>query len=390
QFAGVITNGSAGLVVVEANKLRLENGGKVTSDTSYFTTGNAGSITVDADSSVVITNPVNRSQDAPLSYISSQSLGTGEAGQVAVTAPDISIENGSLISSLSIDKGDAGSIQVQTDNLKLVNGGFILGSTDGNGEGGPITVNVNGKLSITGVDTVESKSSAIKSEAKSDGDGGNIQVTVKDLYIGDGGTISAASDANSNAGTVTINTENEIHLSNSSIETSSEQAAGGNIIVNVGKALKLDNSNIITNAKGATPQDKGGDISIGQTNSPDLLYMSKSQILAQANAGNGGAISLKARQMLITPDSVINADSRKAISGEIKKTGPEVDLSASIIRVEPEFLDISQLLEKNCYIETLADKSSLTVNKQNKLSRAPAAEQKKINHHEFKAGECGK
>ena len=92
-----------------------------------------------------------------------------------------------------------------------------------------------------------------------------------------------------------------------------------------------------------------------------FFVASNSKILAQANGGNGGEISLNAIQLLITQNAFINADSLQAIDGQIIKSGPEVDLSSAISQLEAALLDSDKLLDQSCAAEALKDKNTCFV-----------------------------
>ena len=73
-------------------------------------------------------------------------------------------------------------------------------------------------------------------------------------------------------------------------------------------------------------------------------------LAAQANAfgGPGGNITIRAGQLIRTPDSVIQASSAQSVSGTISIAGLNQDIAGSLVVLPETFLDASSQLREAC------------------------------------------
>ena len=127
------------------------------------------------------------------------------------------------------------------------------------------------------------------------------------------------------------------------ITTSAEQAGGGQITLQVNRLIDLQKSSIVSSVGQAT--GNAGDISID----PDFLVLDDSRILAQAVAGSGGDIAIVADNLLISPDSLINAEAgEEGIDGTVVTSEPAVDLASALVVLDAPLLDAEALLLEPC------------------------------------------
>jgi filamentous hemagglutinin family protein len=153
--------------------------------------------------------------------ISASSLGIGTAGNVNVTAEQITIDGtGSrLLEAIATGiytylfpsgVGDAGNINIRTRNVSLVNGGLISGSTAGGGNGGDITIEATESIAVDGVTPgFIGITSGISSTVEDDGigNGGNIRLTTPLLRLSQGGSVTGRVLGRGNGGNVTVNVD---------------------------------------------------------------------------------------------------------------------------------------------------------------------------------------
>jgi hypothetical protein len=88
----------------------------------------------------------------------------------------------------------------------------------------------------------------------------------------------------------------------------------------------------------------GGNIAMN----PHLMVLDNSRIDANAHGGPGGNISIRAGQLIRTPDSVIQASSAQSVSGTITITAPSTDISGSLTVLPETFLNASSQLRVAC------------------------------------------
>ena len=155
------------------------------------------------------------------------------------------------------------------------------------------------------------------------------------------------------------------------ILTSSDHTTGGDISATVGGTLSLTGSRIESSV--ATDSGKGGDVSVTTTG----LYMKESQILARADQGNGGAISIQRNpafppgQFLIDSQSTINADSAEGVNGEVSIDAPDTDVNSALAPQVARISSDPTLAADLCSPVARGTQSSFVVQDQGGVATAP-------------------
>ena len=336
--------GDAGNVEVSVgNALSVVDGGMI--DTSTYTAGNAGSVSVKAGSMNVdnrsrilftgvssTTSGMGNAGNTQVevrgllsildgAQITSSTFASGNAGTVNVSARDISIDGRNselatgIVSHATLGSlGNAGTVEVSAiDALNLRNGGSINSSTEGAGNGGSVKVSA-GRL------TIEGNYSEISSDALpgSTGNAGSVDVDVTGLLsILNGGRVTSSSFAGS-AGNITINAhgttiDDSLNGAMTGVFTQLTPGtfgSGGDIVMNVQGTLALLNGSQISASTSAT--GTAGTIRIG---ADDLTIDGRGTtrptgIFSQANASTGNA-----------------GDVQVAVANEISISGGVIDSS---------------------------------------------------------------
>jgi large exoprotein involved in heme utilization and adhesion len=320
--------GDAGQVGVSAGDLEICNGGAISTDT--YSTGNAGTVLVQADHRLISGNgspyftSINSDADFGL---------TGGADIAQVTAGGLQLLNGGQISSNTYASGNAGRVQVQADQL-LISGA--------------------------------STSISSLTDLASTGAGGAVTVGAQTMQVRDGGTVSTQSNGSGVGGSISINVT-DIDLDHAAIQSRTAIADGGNIKLAVGHLFDLRNSSVTTSVAEGT--GSGGDILI---NSP-LMVFDNSQIIANAQGGSGGNINIQAGQLIRTPDSVIQASSAQSVSGNITINAPNTDVAGSLVVLPETFFDVSSQLREACAVRGGRPASSLNAGGRGGLPPDPGA-----------------
>ena len=149
-------------------------------------------------------------------------------------------------------------------------------------------------------------------------------------------TVAARSDG----GDITLKSERFIDLKNSSRLTSEANSNGGNIQVNT-PILRLSDSDI-----SASAGINGGNLEIDNT----ATVLDGASILANATVGNGGNITISTDGLFQNHDKVnsIDASSEFGLSGTIVITTPEIDLTAGLVPLTEDFLNVDSLSFAKC------------------------------------------
>jgi large exoprotein involved in heme utilization and adhesion len=120
--------------------------------------------------------------------------------------------------------------------------------------------------------------------------------------------------------------------------------------------VELTDSTIGAQAGGVTATDSGGNVTID----PDQVLLNRSDILASANAGNGGNITITAGFFVASADSRVDASSTRGLDGEILIDSPN-ELTGSVLPLATPAPVVAGLLAQNCVPRLARERSTLTV-----------------------------
>ncbi|MBO9998954.1 MAG: filamentous hemagglutinin N-terminal domain-containing protein [Cyanobacteria bacterium SID2] len=227
--------GNGGNLNVTSPRVEVGDGARI--ETLSFGSGNAGDVTVNADSIQIIgsapsrgfiIDPIKIFEQTTNSRISSETFGGGEGGNVNVithdlyfnnsgqirtltgseanggtinvNARDLSAENSaplnpfvsSGISSLTTDTGIGGDINVTTQRATLQDGAQISARTLSAGLGGSVRVRASESIAARGVSpTFSFILSGVFADVLGSGDGGTLSVTAPQLTLSEGGGMTS-------------------------------------------------------------------------------------------------------------------------------------------------------------------------------------------------------
>jgi len=292
-----LSQGTAGNLNIQTDQLSLLNGVLVTSSIGL---SDAGNIKVQATESIDLVGD-NSSFISPGIYTANTN---GHPGNLEVNTKDLVIRGGARIDASS---GESNIQEIQD----------ILEDIDDSGQ----EVNLDTKTSliinaesikISGTSMNGFFSSNINTSTGSSFPASDIQINSSQLEISDQGEIAVSSFGDGEAGSLTINSDTILLRDQGSLNASSLSGQGGNIELQVKDLLSLyDNSNIQTDAQGF---GNGGNIAIDTT---FVILSEISRISAQALSGQGGSINIAVTDIFVTPSSQISASSDLGIDGEV-------------------------------------------------------------------------
>jgi filamentous hemagglutinin family protein len=239
-------------------------------DTIIDSTGTGGNIAINTKN----LNLIDGGQITNVIY------GEGNGGNIDIEAENINIsgfnddgDSGIFTSAEYTATGDGGTLNLNTDNLNLAEGGQIVSLTWGEGNAGTLNINAN-KISITGINPSTENGSAIVANAEefSLGNGGDVNVKAKNIFLSDGGQIAASAFAEGDGGNLDINAD-RIELIGASDPTESFDTA------------------IASGSRGEATGNAGS----MQITAKDLILKNGAQLnSATTTSGDGGNIIVKA------------------------------------------------------------------------------------------------
>jgi filamentous hemagglutinin family protein len=327
--------GAGGSIFVDVAKLSILGDGRIDSSTRSFSDppGDGGTIRINATDSVRISG---RSSDESFSGITAIAQGATD------TRPE--------------STGRAGEISVRTPLLRIGDGGEISTAANGSGDGGPIEIDVQ---------TLRVKGGFIRASAKA-GQGGTISIDASRSasFIG-GSEVSARASGAGDAGSIEIDGGEELRIEDSAITAESEISNGAEIRLRARKLLELHRGEVSTSVGGGL----GGDIDID----PEYVVLNDSRIVAQAGSGSGGNIRIVAGQFVSDASSTVDASSQTGIDGSVSIDSPEVDQNSALDVLPSDYADAGTLLRAACAARTGAGAGTFVVRTGARTSAAPDA-----------------
>ncbi|MFW9261189.1 filamentous hemagglutinin N-terminal domain-containing protein [Nostoc sp. CALU 546] len=160
--------GQGGNVIVESDRLRIFNGGQITS--SSLGQGSAGSVNLRVSDIDVqgISQPLPDGRILP-STITASSANTFTARSVNITADSLRVRDGAEISVSNSGTGDAGNLNINASNIFLDNGASLRAEANG-GSRGNIRLQASDLLLLR-------RGSNIITNARGASTGGNIEIS---------------------------------------------------------------------------------------------------------------------------------------------------------------------------------------------------------------------
>ena len=238
-----IRSGGDGSISVHANNLTLNQTSKLIAGLRNVPTsvGKAGDIVVNLQGNLVIDNNSAIANDL-LDNIQQQSPSLiNRAGDIYITAQNLSLSNESRISSGTFGKGSAGNLSLDIKNSINIDKAYILSTVHSGaiGDSGNIKISTN-LLNVLGSSELHSLiSSGVEGEGKAGdivinsiskinineseiistlnrgavGKGGNILINTNELQISNQGLISTSTTGQGDAGNITINAHEKMNFS---------------------------------------------------------------------------------------------------------------------------------------------------------------------------------
>ncbi|BAZ36788.1 hypothetical protein NIES4101_27080 (plasmid) [Calothrix sp. NIES-4101] len=390
-------NNESGKISIETNRMRVQDGGIVSTALVAFNpvsapTGKAGDISIRATESLEISGytpyqllsgvgtgisqtegdagnisiDVGRLQIFNGGTIRTTLTGKGKAGNITIRAQEIAVSDpvidvlSKLPGGINVAVGDnsvgsGGSIALTADNLRVFNGGQITSSTQGQANAGNINLQVK-NIDVDGVSQllVNGKylPSAITASSTTSFAAGSVNITTDSLRVRDGAEITVSNPGTGDAGNINVNARNIFLDNGANLRAEVNGGGRGNIHLQASDFLLLRHgSNIITDARGTST---GGNIEINAS-SIIAIPTENSDISANAVLGSGGNIQITTQgifglkfQNQSTPNSDITASSQFGLNGTVQVNNVGVDPNSGLVELPGDVTDPSQQIATGC------------------------------------------
>ncbi len=367
-------DGNAGQIVINTDSLDVTDSGSLF--VASFGDGDAGSVTINALGAVSF-DGVGSNGRSSNAFSTLEQGATGNGRGINIKANSLSVSNGAVIGASTAVQGNGGNINIYVNSLSVLNGGQILTTSRAGGNAGDITVNATDNTTFWGSDPTFSDRLArigrptvrnqgadsglfADTDANSTGKGGDINVTTRSLFLGNGARVKASTLGQGNSGDVAINVADSLLLDRSAIAANSLSGQGGNINLQVSNSSILRNNSEISTTAG-TQQSGGGNGGNINIDTAVLATVENSNINANAFQGRGGKIQITAQGIFRSPDSAITASSQLGINGTVQIDTPEVNPSQGIVESPSEIVNPADLIANSCIARRSGQQGSFII-----------------------------
>ncbi|MDF5725412.1 MAG: filamentous hemagglutinin N-terminal domain-containing protein [Rhizonema sp. PD37] len=297
--ASTLGKGDAGRINIEAR------------DSASFNRGGAAFTTVEADG-------IGNGNDLRIkakslsvtdgSFLTANTLGRGNAGNVIIEANDVLFDKGSATSTVGLQGfgvgiGNGGTISISTDSLQLANQAQLLVNSYGKeGNAGNINITARDIVSLSDQSFIFSQlGGGIRGAA------GNIDISTGSLQVASGSIISTDTFGIGNGGNITIKARDNVSFLTEGGAYSLVQLGaignGGDINISTGSLNTADGSFLAASTLG---KGNSGNIRITATDSVSLEGVNQKKFpggiyseVAIAESGQGGNIDIKTRSLTV-------------------------------------------------------------------------------------------
>ena len=416
-LASSFTSGDGGMITVETGKLTFRDGALVNG--SSFGAGSAGDTFIVAREAIEITgsglftqpgqpaifrtSAIEAGVDAGLLVLDPEQSGLsipspdGESGNLTVITPFLSLDLDAELTVGNEGPNDGGTLDIFANQVFVGNRAQIAASTF-DGQGGTIsirplaqvpesllsslpladpeglqqvlTAQAATQLTLDGLDAAITAQALPPIEVTDEetgeprltmGNAGGVEIDLDEIVVRDGASINVSSSLGE-GGTLTIEADTlELDGGNITALAGSSGSDGtlvGNIELNLEDNLFLRNeSSISAEAQG---EANGGNVNI----STQLVVATPpsgpvgSDIIANAEAGNGGSITIQTEGLLgldlRDQDTALNdilVTSELGVDGELTIESPEIDPQDSIAVLPENLTDSANLIVAGCAAE---------------------------------------
>ncbi len=331
--------------------------------------------------------------------ISAATFGNGEAGNVAITAQQLTLDrqDSNLVTGISSDAkpdsgGNAGMITlVVKEAFQILNGGIVSADTFGNGNAGNILINAK-QLTVDGQGNDSFTGISSDAELNSSGNAGVISIVANELLqVLNGGKINADGDTGSvviAAGQLTLNRQGNALVTGISSDTESgDDGNAGTVTITINGALQILNGATISSD--TFNNDHAGSVAIiaEQLTLDGRGSDSFTGIVSSAQSGGDG----NAGSITVTVDDVLQIVNGGAISSSTLGSGDagNIVITARQLMLDHQGSDLVTGILSDAEPDSSGDAGTVSVTVNEALQISDGGIISSISFSNGKAGDVG-
>ncbi|NJO97114.1 MAG: S-layer family protein [Pleurocapsa sp. CRU_1_2] len=205
----------------------------------------------------------------------------------------------------------SGAISLTGNNISLSDSSFILIQNQGQVDSSSLNINAFESLTLSGTTSDQEVSSGIRSESLNTGQGAKIDISTRQLQLRDGAQIIDNTYSEVSGSNILIGASDSIEVFGGSISagTFAEGEAGG-VQLSTGRLEIMEGGSITSSTIGS---GDGGEVTIN-ADSIDVagrVSIDRSNIAAVSfNSGNAGSLNINTKQLRIRDQALVNTSAR--------------------------------------------------------------------------------
>ncbi len=352
--------GHGGNIEINAENISFTDGGIIGSESDGA--GNGGDVKITGTESVIFSG----SGDYGPSKVYTSALSTednaGSAGNIFVQADSILFEKSGGVTASTKGPGNAGFIEIKTRALNMDEGSVSSASKSPDKGGSAGRINIISGMSVvldnhSEITTATAGEKSIGPLGEEKGNAGDIDIETCRLELDRDSSVSSESTSKSDnagdAGTITTDICESLSLkNNSSVTTQAHGGGGGRIFVKAENKLYLLDSQITSSVRQG--YGNGGDVTVGSLSpegkktGAEFVILNNSDITANADFGDGGAIFIITENYIKSEDSDVTAKSKRGNDGTVRIEAPDLDISSGLVVLPGNYMDVTRWVKKSC------------------------------------------
>ncbi|WP_026734761.1 two-partner secretion domain-containing protein [Fischerella sp. PCC 9605] len=302
-------DGNAGALTITTPKLIVEAGGQISAGTYQGSTGQGGTLTINASDSVQV---------------------RGES---------VNLLNYSRLTTRTEGAGNAGALTINTGKFIVAAGGQVSSGTflESQGNAGNLTVNASDSVEVKGASLDQKVLSRLTSRTEGAGSAGDMTINTPKLVISDGGQVSAntLSESKSNGGNLTVNASNSVEVIGFTINKDEEiepsrlttrtrsDGVAGDITINTPK-LVIGNGGQVSAGTVSGSQGKGGNLTVNASDSVEVVgtvtnrpgnSVSSRLTNRTENDNSTGNLKISTGELIVRDGAEVGVNTLRSVSG---------------------------------------------------------------------------
>jgi filamentous hemagglutinin family protein len=334
------TLGNAGNITINADSVDLRN----TSSNNRFASGIFSQAPISSSSGDIEINAVKMNIEKG-AQISTSTSGEGQGGNLTVNTLDSTEIKGTSDNSLpgglftqASGRGSAGNINIDSGNLTVTDGSVVSAgtTTDSEGNGGNINIRTSEFVFVSGT-SKDGLSSGFSASTRGSGASGNVNITTNNLRVQDGAVVSVTTDGSGAGGKLDVNAADTVEVSGMSADKAVpsglfartfSNGSAGNLGITTKKLTVRDGAQVTVSSLGSS---EAGNLEVTVS---DILLDNQAKLIADTLSGNGGNINLEVADLiLMRRNSQISTNAGTAQQGG---DGGNIDINSKFIIAIPE------------------------------------------------------